>query len=343
MSKTPGEYNHYIPRILLRNFQHHNKLSNSVTLQNTEPKFLETFVSKTSGRQGMYKGDAAPFSDKDRAPLSATQQVSVEKELSKLEGAAAMVIAEIKKVHDNNQPDAQLNSAQHATLMKFVFIMKYRSTLMFEHYNHQRTEDYEGYDKTRLLEYMRKKGYRRPIYVWLETIVETIKLDLDGNDEWPLELQKHVYIEGAMWAELIMRLMYPVVCTPFQPDEEFVLSEHTYCLHKGPVYQKHYTELHIICVLIPRLVLLLRQEALPEIVEDKDEAVKTKKQENLKEILKVYPNPDETRSILHDVPFAKPRSTYIKDTEGKLVLTKEGAPANKLSFPLSALTARQSK
>jgi hypothetical protein len=234
---------------------------------------LETFIGKTFGRQGMYEGDVTPSSDKDRAPLSAAQQVSVQKELSKLEGAGAMIIAEIKKAHNSNQPDAQLSSAQHATLMKFVFIMKYRSTLMFEHYNPQRPEDYEGYDKARLLEYMRKKGHRCPIDVWLETIVETIKLDLDGNDAWPLELQKHVYIEGPMWTELIMRLMYPVVCTPSQPDEEFVPSEHAYCLHEGPVYHKHYTELHIICVLTPRLVLLLRQEALPEIVEDKDEAV----------------------------------------------------------------------
>jgi hypothetical protein len=93
MSKTPGEYHHYIPRFLLRNFQHHNKLFNSVTLQNAESKSLETFVSKTFGRQGMYKGDAAPFSDKDGPPLSTAQQVSVEKEMSKLEGAAAMVIA----------------------------------------------------------------------------------------------------------------------------------------------------------------------------------------------------------------------------------------------------------
>jgi hypothetical protein len=184
---------------------------------------------------------------------------------------------------------------------------------------------------------MRKKGHRRPIDVWLETIVEIIKLNLDGNDRWPLELQNHVYIEDAMWAELIMRLMYPVVCTPSQPDEEFILSEHAYCLHEGPVYHKHYTELHIICVLTPRLVLLLRQEALPEIVEDKDEAVKTKKQKYLNEILKVYPNPDEARSVLHEVHFTKPRSTYVKDTEGKLVLTKEGAPANKLSFPLFSL------
>jgi hypothetical protein len=337
MSKTPGEYHHYIPRFLLRNFQHHNKLLNSVTLQNAEPQFLETFVIKTFGRKDMYKGDVTPSSDKNRAPLSAAQQVSVEKELRKLEGAAAMVIAEIKKAHDSNQLDVQLSSAQHATLLKFVFIMKYRKHAHVRTLQPSAPENYEGYDKARLLEYMREKGHRRPIDIWLEPIVEIIKLELDGNDEWPLELQKHIYIEGIMWAELIMRLMYPVVCTPSQPDEDFVLSEHAYCLHEGPVYHKYCTELHIICVLTPRLALLLRQEALPEIVEDKDEAVKTKKQGNLKEILKVYPNPDGARSVLDDVPFAKPRSTYIKDMEGKLVLTREGAPANKLPFPLLSL------
>jgi hypothetical protein len=223
--------------------------------------------------------------------------------------------------------------------MKFVFIMKYRSTLMFERYNNQRPEEYEGYDKARLLEYMRKKGHRRPIDVWLETIPEIIKLDLDGNDEWPLKLQKHVYIEGVIWAELIMRLMYPVVCTPSQPDEEFILLEHAYCLQEGPVYHKHYTELHIICVLTPCLALLLRQEAVPEIVEDKDEAVKTKKQKDLNDMLKVYPDPYEAGSVLHHVPFAKPRSTYFKDAGRKLVLSKEGALSSKLSFPLFSLNS----
>jgi hypothetical protein len=41
--------------------------------------------------------------------------------------------------------------------------------------------------------------------------------------------------------------------------------------------------------------------------------------------------------MLHDLPVAKPRSTYIKDNEGKLVLTKEGVPSDKLSFPLFKL------
>jgi hypothetical protein len=51
--------------------------------------------------------------------------------------------------------------------------MKYRSMLMFERYNNQRPEDYEGYDKARLLEYMRKKGHRRPIDVWLRPLLRS--------------------------------------------------------------------------------------------------------------------------------------------------------------------------
>jgi hypothetical protein len=134
-------------------------------------------------------------------------------------------------------------------------------------------------------------------------------------------------------------IIYPVVCTPSLLDEEFVLSEHASCLHEGPVYHRHYTELHIICVLTPCLALLLRQEALPEIVEDKDEAVKTKKQKDLNDMLKVYPDPYEAGSVLHHVPFAKPRSTYSKDAGRKLVLFKEGALSSTLSFPLFSLNS----
>jgi hypothetical protein len=46
---------------------------------------------------------------------------------------------------------------------------------------------------------------------------------------------------------------------------------------------------------------------------------------------------DQAGYMLHDLPITKPRSTYMKDSEGKLVLTKEGVPSDKLSFPLFKL------
>jgi hypothetical protein len=54
-----------------------------------------------------------------------------------------------------------------------------------------------------------------------------------NGKQWSVTLARRIYREHAEWAELVMRRMYPVICTSTQ-DHEFVLSEHAYSLQEGP-------------------------------------------------------------------------------------------------------------
>lgn len=339
------EYHHYIPQFLLRNFAHDykarpgkkkpnpgpkiypgNKVLNAVNMVPDDPEFVETQVKRTFGQNDMYK---------DGSVLPAGQWNDVEKKLGQLENAASRVFRKITDAHRTDQPDVHLTDVEYGVLRKFVFAMKLRSTLFFRTFNHQRIEDYTENDTEKLRTYMQKKKHTRPIDVWLETIVEILGIEFDEKDEWALKLQDRIYGPHAIWAQMVMRLMYPVVCTPSEADEEFVLSEHAYSLHEGPVIPGSiWTEFHILCILAPRLALLLRSDLLPEVVEDRDETIKKQKEKDLHECMQKYPEPSDAKSLFHDLPVAKPRYTYTRDNNNRLVLNGSGVVCEKLSLPI---------
>ncbi|KAF2824173.1 hypothetical protein CC86DRAFT_297170, partial [Ophiobolus disseminans] len=150
-----------------------------------------------------------------------------------------------------------------------------------------------------------------------------------------------VYRHDARWAYIVMCCMYPVICATSQQDDEFVLSEHTYCLHERPnMPGVAYTEFHIMYVIGPHIVLLLRSDLLPEIVEDMDDAAKQTRERELAKGMRAYPNPDQARSLLHDLPVAKPQKTYTRDVHNRMVFSGTGVPTvetDKLLFPLFSI------
>jgi hypothetical protein len=90
-------------------------------------------VHKIFGQKDMDKGHSSPFLGKGSR---------VEKKLGQLAPAAGRISIKIKAAYCSSQADVKLSKSGHATLMNFVFIMKYRSMFFFNHYNHQRHEDY---------------------------------------------------------------------------------------------------------------------------------------------------------------------------------------------------------
>lgn len=286
----------------------------------------------------MYK-DTSSLACRPGNLLSAEQQNGVEQKLSILEGHAGATFKKILAACETGATGVQLTDAEHITVVKFACIMKFRSTLFFDAFNHEYPSDYAANDKLKALAYMAKKGHRRPIDVWLETVVGILDLKMDGEEkeEWWLKLQDIIFPPCAIWAQICMRFMYPVICRPADPDQEFVLTEHAYSSFEGPVFGDTYTEFHVICVSAPRITLLLRCECLPQVVKEPDEALNVELEKELAAVLIKYPDPDAAKSILHDLPVAKPLNTHIVDDFGIPNLQLMGQPAPKIAFPIFAL------
>lgn len=128
-----------------------------------------------------------------------------------------------------------ITRTERDTLRKFLFIMKYRSSSAYKRYYHHDAEEYPENDKERLLKYMREKGYKKPVDVWFDNINAMLELKMDPQMEWMGWLMEHVYPDDAMWFIAHSQKMYLALCTPSDPESEFLLTENAYGIHEGPV------------------------------------------------------------------------------------------------------------
>jgi len=275
-----SQYQHYIPRFLLKHFapeysgegeevgppgskylvHSRDDILDAVFLAPDTPSLIKSAVKKTFGQDDMYE---------QKSLLSADQWNSVEKKLGKVETAAGMLFKMIRAAHIEGSQNVVLDDGEYVTIMKFVFIIKYRSTLFFDRYNHQLSEDYTGNDKAELVAYMHPNELDRLVDVWLNTIAQVVDLEMVSDKQWHVTLAQSIHPEHAAWAELVMRRMYPVICTSNEQGQEFVLSEHAYALQEGPnMPGGGWIEFHIVCVIVPQIALLLRSDLLPDGIAD---------------------------------------------------------------------------
>jgi hypothetical protein len=121
------------------------------------------------------------------------------------------------------------------------------------------------------------------------------------------------------------------------------LAEDAFSLYEGPSSTQFdpyklvfvtsaYTEFHIMCAIAPRLALLLRHELLPDIVENKDPAVKQKKQEQLTELVEYHTCPEQAKSLLEDLRVSRPRNIGVGDGQ---------ASFEQLCFPFFTMNSKQ--
>lgn len=229
------------------------------------------------------------------------------------------------------------------TLKKFIFIMKYRSTLFYKRYNHESCEEYNDNDKAKMMAYMQMRGFTRPIDVWHDNILKLLNTEAQNEHQYVSKLSKSMYPMDAAWVELDMVIKYPVLCVPLQKDEEFVLSEHSFCLHEGPSDGDNgaWTDFHVFCIIAPRLAIMLRLDLLPERLEESNEKVCSEKRQKLGEILSKHRIPGEATSRFRDLPVYKPRSGYQKNEDGSLFHSpstqRSKGSANPLGFPVARI------
>ena len=341
-----SQYHHFVPRFILRNFAHpfkppiapskgsgkRNKrkkrdghrpgepMLNVIKLDGATAQIVETPVAKTLGIEDMY-----------RDLRGAANQNHLEEELSKLESRAAMVIRKMLKAFEAGDKDVWITRAERDILRKFLFIMKYRSSGFHKRYSHHDAEHYSENDKDRLSEYMRKKGYEKPVDVWFDNIKAMLELKMDPQMKWMVWLREHVYPDDAMWFIAHCQKMYLALCTPSGSVDEFLLAENAYGIHEGPVScyvdpktmkmtEGSYTEFHVFAPISPRLMLVLRSFLLPVPEEDAHEETRVWRQSRFEQSAAQHNDPLRVRSIIEDLPIHKARNSYTKIVDGKVVL-----------------------
>ncbi|KAF3006768.1 hypothetical protein E8E13_010097 [Curvularia kusanoi] len=324
------EYQHYVPQFLLRNFSHrfgkrnqkkklhpNNKVLNVLDLSHDDPTLSVQRVDRTFGRYDMYC---------DSTALDHDQKRRIKTELGRLENDVAPVFAKLLDAQSNSDKlscDGYTKLSQHEQflLKRFIFVMKYRSQIFFRRYNHENKEDYNDKDKAKMLKYMEERNFHRPIDVWFDNLWHMMVHKFEGEMEWCKALEKLIYPEDALWLQLSMRLKYPVVCTPQNHNEEFVVTGDAYCLHEGPSDSDSAAELYTICIVAPRLAILMRDDALPELMDDQDPERQEMNREMLAAQLSKLRFPENATSILETLRVVKPRSTYTTNSDGQLIFS----------------------
>ncbi|ATZ56756.1 hypothetical protein BCIN_13g05880 [Botrytis cinerea B05.10] len=338
-SNSKSQNQHYIPRFLLKHFAYPYKkqagtkkqqhLLHAVNLVGSSPELVEVTVKHTFAERDMYKDDSK---------LTPKQQMRIEEKLGRLESAVSNVIRKIVRAQENGKKDIWMSRSQKDLLRKFLWVMKYRSPIFFKRFNHQKAEDYDANDKHEFLEYMRKMNFQRPLDVWFDNLTKIMDTTMDPEGKWVEDLFEHIYPGDALWVFANIQTMYLALCTPSDPSEEFILTENAFSIHEGPVSYKTdrrtgkqtqtaYTEFHVIGVISPSLIMILRHNLLPEPIEDRDEDVRKQKAGMLMFEMQCHIDPKNARSLLKDLPVAKARNSYTKEVGGRLLLAegKDGA------------------
>ncbi|KAK0719324.1 hypothetical protein B0H67DRAFT_572915 [Lasiosphaeris hirsuta] len=348
-SSQRDQYQHFVPQFLLRNFAHPYRpkgggkrgktkdenglhygesVVRSLDLAADPSAICEKAVKRILGQMNMYED----------ATMSSPQEKRVEEMLGRLENQVSVVFRKIVKAHEKwaggnameegTPAEVCLARSERDLIRKFLFILKYRSSGFHRRFYHDTAEDYDSNDKELLREYMAEKGYQRPMDVWYDNIKAIIDLEMDPGCEWIRELPKRMYPDDAMWFYTHTELYYMTICTPAEPDGEFVLTDASYGVFEGPstfardmrtgrVEPTAHTPFHMFAPVSPKLMIVLRSFVFPDPLEDADEQVKILRSiRRMFAVDMVYGG--EVKGLLSDLPVAKARNSYTRVVGGRL-------------------------
>ncbi|KAJ6078409.1 hypothetical protein N7467_008162 [Penicillium canescens] len=301
--KPSKQNHHFIPRFILRNFVPENQPPASPAADVEEKK-----RNKRRGRDFLVnkidlercvlsqRPVSTEFSlvDLYRDPGFDDNPYHLEKKLSSLESQASEIIYRACNLFSQGLT-LELNRIELDRLRKFLFLMKYRSSGMFDRYNHDQTHQYEADDRERMLTYMQSRGFTRPRDVWFDNLRRFLDLDMDPARTWIDTLKTQIYPDDAMMMELHLIWSFLAFCEPINPGDEFLLTQNAYSIFEGPSTTRYnvitqkveaisYTEYHNFAPISPRLIIILRSHLLHSEGQSR------------------HLNPDKAGSILHDLP-----------------------------------------
>ncbi|OJJ95055.1 hypothetical protein ASPACDRAFT_48162 [Aspergillus aculeatus ATCC 16872] len=325
MTERGQQKHHFIPRFILRKFapteqppagpaaspsaasRRRDFLVNKVDLQ--IPALTQRPVSTEFALVDMYRD---PGFDENPNHL--------EEKLSRLEGRASEIIAKAGRTFAARGSILTLQRIEVDTLRKFLFLMKYRNTGMFDRYNHDDARSYQADDRARMLRYMQTKGFATPRDVWFDNLRQILDLELDdAGRSWRETLRRRIYPDDAAMFEHHLLHSFMAFGEPDDPQEEFLLTENAFGIFEGPCsttvdpQSGHreisvYTEFHNFAPLAPRLAIILRSNLLPF---PGDRGLAQSLRASLVEAQRAaHHHPDEAGSMLLDLPIRPCETSY---------------------------------
>ncbi|XEV04995.1 hypothetical protein FSHL1_010282 [Fusarium sambucinum] len=352
-----SQYHHFVPQFLLRNFAHDfepndctefeasgetkkkkkkqknrpsldsgklkrypgDKVVNNVNLLQTPYVIDESPVKRILGLTDMYR---------DKNGGTKKEQHEVEELFSKMENQAQRVFRKITKALEDGDRFVCLPRSEKDLIRKFLFLLKFRGSTFHKRFYHETVESYGANDKVMFKQYMPDHGFTRPIQVWLESLKTIITLEMDPEKEWMDKIKQQMYSHDADWLIMHVQEMYMAICTPSNPDDEFVLTDNSYNVFEGPsrfAQDIHTGEVHGVAdanfhefaPVSPRLMIVLRHFLLPVPEEDRDPEIR-----EWRETMR-YTSVDDTfgvgqKSSLEDLPITKARNSYSKVVNGRV-------------------------
>ncbi|KAI5455794.1 hypothetical protein BGZ63DRAFT_397949 [Mariannaea sp. PMI_226] len=342
-NRAHSQFHHFVPQFLLKNFAHPyaplndglanqtnaaagvktypgQAVVNCLDLSSEISTIMETPVRRMLGKENMYRDATKPYPEQHR----------VEAMLSQLESKASAVFRNVMKSFDEGHRGIWLTRNERNLVRKFIFLMKYRGPTFYQRYNYQTARDYDANDRDRLLEYMQKKGFERPVDVWLDNVKTIIELEMDDQLEWITELPKRMYPDDALWVVLHCQSMFMAICTPSDPQDDFIITDNCYHVFEGPSRvlidpetgkseELAWTSFHEFAPISPKLMIVLRSNLLSseeEVSQPSEKAVRDKWWSLAVEHI----FGSDTNSMLANLPISRARNNYTQLASGMLQL-----------------------
>lgn len=329
-SAPRSQYQHFVPCLVLRAFS----TAESRALGGRRGAQVNVYsmkdacitpqpVARCYGYHNMYQD------------ISAADEMHVEKALAVLEGRAAKAIDKVKRAQAKDASSVTLTRTERNNIRKFLFVMLYRRPLFWKKYSFT-AENYQLVDRDRVLQFMRKRGFTRPIQVWLHNLKTILDTPIDPKDEWENSILETCFIDDGKWFIQHMNDFFTTFVQPENPENEFIVTDTSFGIHEGPtdtplveggtpeagnnleysfetlqqacgsqVAPAYYTVFHTMAPFSPKLLLVLRSLMLQN--ED------TKRM--LRQAADTSPSPGsdqwKCRSIFDKLHLDIPRANYI--------------------------------
>jgi hypothetical protein len=335
--KTSQQRHHFIPRFVLKQFRpedqppagpliaysnnHHGRRAKSRKSRDflVNKVDLEGSILKRSILTQRPVSIEFALVDMYRDPGFDQDPYHLEKKLSDLESQASDIIRCAFSQFAQGLI-LKLKRIEVDRLRKFLFLMKYRNSGMFDRYNHDHIDDYKADDRERMSNYMRLRGFLKPRDVWFDNLRGFLDLEMDPAKSWTKTLGTRIYPDDAMMMILHLTHSFIAFCEPMSSDDEFLLTENAYSIFEGPSTetinpltgksQYIYNEYHNFAPLSPKLMIVLRSHLLRSQDQESD-AARYMLDPLLEAVRSQHLHPDQAGSILQDLPIRKCKTVYV--------------------------------
>lgn len=346
MSSTAAEYQHYIPQFLLKNFAYPFECPRS----EDGGKKRKGKKCKCKHEKGKYPNDlvlncvnltATPFHHEvrpvkrvfglsnmydDKAKPTTAEQRRIETRFGKMESQASTIFRRMIKAQESGEPAIMLTRIERDTVRKFLFLLKYRGQGFHNRFDHGSVDEYSANDRTLMVEYMERKGFKTPLDVWFHNLEAIMDIHMDPERHWIFELPEKMFPPDAHWFVSHAQSYYMALCTPHDEKEEFILTDTCFNVFEGPntfvrdqtsgeIISASHAGYHQFAPIGPRLMIILRCSVLPNPLEDADpKARRDRENQRWFSFGQVYG--PHAESFFEDLPVHKAKSSCTRIING---------------------------